>query len=165
MKYIKTFEKNIKSTDTRIVPIIRYFSDKLVDITKSFDKINSVTKPSLVTRFFTDKPNPGEGVNIYYGAGTKLLEIKLEYRKSWNKEIENIILKIKIFSGLRQDIQKELKDFKEFFKEKLKNYKDSNAYMELFDQSDFIIPVNEINDVIDELNEYYMYVDAKNFNL
>lgn len=165
MKYIKTFERNIKSTDSRIIPILRYFSDNIVNIVNAFDKFNTIIAPTSIKRFFTDTPHPGEGIKIYYSGGIRLIEIKLEYRKSWNREIENIIFKIRITPIIRQNIKKEFEDFQNFFIEKLKKYKDNNTYNKLFDQIDFIIPVNEIDLVIDELNEYYMYVDAKNFNL
>lgn len=173
MKYLKLFEVNVKATDARFDPILRNFSEeilKLVTAVNNIDRANpifaEISDKNIIKKYFTDN-----GINIMYnlftGAKFRLLCINL---KLINNNIKLTLLNIGLYNLNKQTGKKWTKnttEFISFVESKLKKYKqpDDDVITYKGYQTIFVFPINNTNEVIEELKEYYAYSKAVNYNL
>jgi hypothetical protein len=158
MKYIKTFETNIKhSSDFAMNHPLRNFSRKIEDILEEITKFES--EQSKVRRYFEDNGN----IRIVYSTqyGGKRLKINI-YKDS---VIEIGIIKYREWEKRRIDMTP-TEEFFHFIMNNFKNYivnLDTKKFEFSFVNLEF--PLNEQDKVLKKFQEYLTYLDAKRYNL
>jgi hypothetical protein len=160
MKYLKLFESTIKHIDPiAIEHPLRNFSRKLEDIIISLKKLDDFE--STVRRYFHD-----DGfINIIYKInGGKLLSATMRLELT---QVELTIINYITWFDKKYMINS--KDFSDLVDINLKKYK---IYKEIYDLPSHINSVNyykftigEINNILNEIENYYNLIHAKKYNI
>ena len=167
MKYLKFFEDYIKHSDPLVINhTLRDFSRKLEDIVIALQESNKL-KNTTVKRHF----HKNETITIVYenSYNTKFLKLELK-----NDE-KRVGLSIKVYRigpvlGNRNLTDKNSLKFFNFVDSKLSEYKQHiEQYQEISDylsiENSYIFPLTELDNVLDKLEEYYIYTDSDKYNL
>jgi hypothetical protein len=164
VKYLKTFEYLIKKTDSvAINNPLREFSERIKNIIELFKNSSNGFKLKLLF-------DSSGGITIAYNFGKlKLLNIKLA--KVWKtiewKFDENIV-EMTVKSDENQLIDKEgiSIDFHKFINNKLKKYtNDDDNFKNWNNESFYRFPISEIDNIIKEIEEYRIQINANKFNI
>jgi len=157
MKYIKLFESTtIKHTDPIAVNhILRNFTRKLEDVIielQNLDKKeNKAFHTSTIRRYFISNGN----IHILYKKDfIKILKISL-------KEESNIVtILVRLFSNFFK-YNKNANEFVELIRNSLSEY----ITVDVGEETEFKFPINEMNNVLEKIEEYYIFLDSKRYNL
>lgn len=144
MKYLKTYEKMLKNTDKRIENNpLNFFSGRILKLLK---EISSPFGYS-VRRFFFDNNNISIICKID-NDNFQLLKITFMIRDN------NVIMVVKK-NGKR------MMEIFDFIKTTLNNY----INRDFGDTISYIFSLSELDDIIEKVEEYYLYLNQKKYNI
>lgn len=158
MKYLKLFEHNIKHSDPlSINHPLRNFSRKLEDVIMSLQELDNL-KNSTVRRYFHDD----ERISIVYKYDyNKLLNISMNIEND-----ESVLLTVTTYKmRYEKNKDKNTNIFIDFIKLALKDYYIEQATINYNKIIYFRFQLNEVDVVLKEVEDYYIYNDANKYNL
>lgn len=159
MKYLKLFEDAIKHIDPiAIEHPLRYFSRKLEDVIISLKKLDNFE--STVKRYFNDD---GEIRIIYKRNGGKLVSANMRIESN---KVELTIINYISWYNPKYMINSE--DFSNLIKLNLEKYKIDKKYdlpAHIKTVSYYEFPIDEINNVLNNIENYYDLIHAKKYNI
>lgn len=150
MIHLKVFEKMLKNTDKiAINHPVNDFSGRLLKILKEIS-----VSDCTVRRFFFDSTN----ISIICKRSDlcKILKIIFILHND-DKDVVMIVNKKDSRSGQL------FADFYNFMRLKLKKYINDDDLP--LDETTYKLPIDKLDDVIDELEEYYVYINTNKYNL
>lgn len=158
MKYLKLFEDTLKHSDPLAINhSLRDFSRKIEDVVIVLKNLDNL-KDGSVKRFFN---TDGHITIIYRYYYRKLLKISLIQSN------ENVLLIFRVFKQyFQQNNEKNTKIFNNLMKLNLNKYKiETPNITNKEEMIYFNFPLTKINIVLKKIEEYYIEIESKKYNL
>jgi len=166
MKYIKTFEAQLKYSDPKVINHkLKFISDELLKIVKRIKEIDNFKRGKVRVYF---EYNGSINITYSYSYGRWDYEVMfkiiltLSDRNLWLGKNQNLWIIIDFFIGSGND-DENCKDLMKFIKNNLSEYIRQDNEHGLY----ISIPLDKLNNILDEmnLNDFHMMLDAKKYNL
>jgi hypothetical protein len=159
MKYLKTFENTIKSTDKSALDNpLKLFGEKIEET------LNDISGMSI-TMHFTDEQNKKIFIRgIAKNEAVLLIDIYISTYNIKNTKFRfDIYLKYNRYRKANYDYDSALL-FLDFISEKFKKYKITYYNTNNIWQN-YEFPLEELNNILIEIDEFSMFMNAKKYNL